>query len=194
MPTTSYGGQALIFLLQLAFGLYITAVLLRLILQYARADFFNPLSQLLVQVTQPALRPLRRVLPAVGRLDTAALVLLLTLQVVEILLVGWVVGRIPAVPGAAVLALAELLSSAITLYVVLLVVRVVMSFMNPYSGATNPALDLVYQLTKPILVSLQRLIPPSGMFDWSVLVAFVLLSLARILVVQPLLDLGRALS
>ena len=94
--------------------------------------------------------------------------------------------------GAAVLSVAELLSLTITVYTVLLLVLVLMSFTNPHGG--NSALDLVYDLTKPILAPLQRVIPPAGGFDWSVLVAFVLLTLIRILILQPIQDIGRALA
>ncbi len=64
--------------------LYVAAVLLRLLLQWVRADFYNPLCQFLVKVTNPVLVPLRRVIPSIGHLDTASVVLMLALEIVGI--------------------------------------------------------------------------------------------------------------
>jgi len=74
--------------------LYITAVMIRLLLQWVRADFYNPVCQFLVKVTNPAVVPLRRVIPAVGRLDTASVVLLLALEFFSV----WIVSRIGSTP------------------------------------------------------------------------------------------------
>ena len=189
----SYGTEALAFLVQIGFGLFLLAFLLRLLLQLLGADFYNPLSQLLVRMTHPVLRPIRRLLPAVGRVDTASVIVLLILQSLEILILAALRGAVPNAPGLLVLAIGQLLALTITIYYVLLLIRVVLSFM-PASGVGNPVIDIVYELTRPVLLPLQRVIPPTGMFDWSVLAAFVLLGLARILIVAPLLDIGRALA
>ena len=67
--------MAAIYLVQTLGSLYLLVVLLRFILQLVRADFYNPLSQFIVRVTQPLLKPLRKVVPGLGGLDLAALVL-----------------------------------------------------------------------------------------------------------------------
>jgi len=64
--------QALIFLINTAFSLYLMVVLLRIWLQWARADFYNPLSQFVVKATNPLIIPLRRILPSIGKIDTAS--------------------------------------------------------------------------------------------------------------------------
>ena len=71
--------QAFSYLASTLIDLYITAVLLRLLLQWVRADFYNPVCQFLVKVTNPVLIPLRRVIPSIGRIDTASVVLMLLL-------------------------------------------------------------------------------------------------------------------
>ena len=60
----SYVGNAATFLIETLFGLYILIVMLRFLLQWARADFYNPVSQFIVKATQAPLAPLRRVVPA----------------------------------------------------------------------------------------------------------------------------------
>lgn len=190
---SSYGVDALSFLIQIVFGLVLLAVLLRLLFQYARADFANPLSQFLVQVTQPILGPIRRLVPSLGPVDTASVLTLITVQSIEIFVLAALHGQLPAIPGVVLLAIGQLLALTITVYYALLLIRVVLSFL-PATATGSPLVEIVYQLTRPLLLPLQRVIPPMGMFDWSVLVAFVLLGLARILLVAPVLDIGRALA
>jgi YggT family protein len=74
------GSNAISYLVSTLIDLYVAAVLLRLLLQWVRADFYNPLSQFLIRVTNPALVPLRRVIPSIGKLDTASVVLMLALK------------------------------------------------------------------------------------------------------------------
>lgn len=50
------------FLVSTLFDLYIMVVLLRIWLQWARADFYNPFSQFIVKATQPVVGPLRRII------------------------------------------------------------------------------------------------------------------------------------
>ena len=77
-------------LIQTFFSLLLLVIILRLLLQLVRADFYNPISQFLVKVTNPLLLPLRRVIPPLGKIDTASVVLALLAQMaamVAILLV-----------------------------------------------------------------------------------------------------------
>ena len=77
---TSYVTNPLEFLINTLFGLYILTVMLRFLLAAVRADFYNPVSQFLVKVTNPPLLALRRFIPSTGKVDTSALVLMLLLQ------------------------------------------------------------------------------------------------------------------
>ena len=74
------GTNAISYLVETLIDLYIAAVLLRLLLQWARADFYNPVCQFLVKVTNPVIVPMRRVIPSIRRLDTASVVLMLVLE------------------------------------------------------------------------------------------------------------------
>ena len=80
-------GNAATFLVETLFGLYILVVMLRFLLQWVGADFYNPLSQFIVRATQPPLAPLRRMIPAARGIDTASVVLLVVLQLGELWLV-----------------------------------------------------------------------------------------------------------
>lgn len=189
----TYFGQALLFLIQVAFGFYILLVLLRLLFQLARADFYNPVSQFIVTLTQPPLGFLRRFIPGLFGIDLAAAVLLLVLQMLEIYLLAWLRGGSPAIPGVAVLALAQLIELTVYVYIVAILVRVVLSWVNPY-GMRHPAAALLYDLTEPMMAPARRLIPPIAGLDLSPIAVLLLLQLTLILIVRPLGDLGVRLS
>ncbi|MEZ5584210.1 MAG: YggT family protein [Candidatus Competibacteraceae bacterium] len=99
---------AALFLIQTLFGFYILAVLLRFLLQWVRADFYNPLVQFLVKLTNPPLIPLRRIIPGFMGLDMAAVVLMIGLKIDELLLVLSVLGQSPNFVSLLLLALIEL--------------------------------------------------------------------------------------
>ncbi len=188
-----YLSQAAVFLIDLIFGLFVLAVLLRFLLQRAGADFYNPISQMLFTVTNPLMKPLRRLAPTFGGIDWAAILLLFLIQGTELVLIAFLgTGHPPALPGLFVLTLAHLLSLVIYVHLFLIIIQVVISWINP--GSYNPLTGLMSQLTEPLLQPARRLIPPSGGFDWSALVVLVCLQLALILLVSPLQDLGHQLA
>jgi YggT family protein len=189
----SYFTQAGVFLIEIVFGLYILAVLLRYLLARVRADFYNPLSQFLVKVTNPAIKPLRRLVPGYLGVDWPSIILLFIVQGLEIILISLVAtSHIPAPMGLLVLIVAYLVKEVIYVFLFIILIQVIISWINP--GAYNPITVLMHQLSEPILRPARRLIPPAGGFDWSVLVVLIGMQLLIILLVSPLMDLGRQLS
>ena len=181
--SAGYVSNAGAFLINTLFGLYIGAVTLRLLLQWVRADFYNPLSQAIVKLTNPILRPLRRYIPALGRLDTASVVLIVALQLVNTWLVG-VLGH--GVGNVFIVALVELLSKLIYLYIFAIIIQALASWVAP--GAHNPVLALIGAITEPIQRPVRRMLPALGGLDLSPLVVIILLQLALYLIVAPLAD------
>lgn len=185
----SYIGQAGLYLIQVVFGFYILLVLLRLLFQLVRADFYNPFSQFIVTLTQPPLKILRRFIPGFFGIDVATVVLLLALQLCEIYLLAWFQGFTPRLPGVLVLAVAELIRLTVWVFIIAIFVRIILSWVNPY-GTRHPIADLLYSLTEPMLAPARRLIPPIGGLDLSPILVLVLLQLTLILIVSPLHDVG----
>ena len=84
--------SATVFLVDTLFSLYLMVVILRLWLQLARADFYNPMSQFVVKATHPIVGPLRRIVPSIGRLDTATLVLAIVVAALKLIALGAMAG------------------------------------------------------------------------------------------------------
>jgi YggT family protein len=169
---------AVVFLVQTLFGFYILAVMLRFLLQCVRADFYNPLVQFLVRITNPPLLPLRRIVPGYKGLDLASVVLALALQLVEVLLITLLLERSASVGGLLLLTVAELFKLLINIYLWGLVIQAVLSWFNP--DPYHPAARLLAQLTAPLLRPARRLLPPISGVDLSpmlVIVALIFVSL-----------------
>lgn len=188
----NYFGNAGTFLVDTVVGLYILAVMLRFLLQWVHADFYNPISQFLVKITNPPLVSLRRFIPGLFGIDLASLVLMLVLTVVKIYLIAWIAGYLLRLPGVLLLGVGELIRLAVYVFIFSILIRVILSWIQP--GGYNPALGLINQLTEPLMAPARRLIPPVGGLDLSPIAIFLLLYLTLMLVVQPILDFGRMLA
>jgi YggT family protein len=174
----SFLAETGVFLLQLAFGLYILAVLLRLLFQIVRADFYNPLAQFVVALTNPILRPLRRLVPGLFGIDVASVLLLLMLQMLEIFLIATLVGRAVS-PGALVYTAAvELLVLTLYVFMVAIIVRALLSWIVPYGAPRNPAMSLLVSLSDPLLRPARRWVPTVGGVDLSPLIVIAVLWIA----------------
>lgn len=183
-----YFANAGVFVLNTLFGLYIGAVLLRLLLQWTRADFYNPLSQTVVKITNPALKYLRRYVPPLGRLDTASVVLAFVVQAVNLWLISLIFAAGLGVFTLLLMSAAELLSKLIYLYMFAIILQAIASWVAP--GSYNPVLRLLDHLTDPLLDPVRRMLPNLGGIDLSPLVVIMLLQLALMVIVTPLTDLS----
>ena len=186
-----YFSNAGVFLINALFGLYIFAVLLRFLFQLVRADFYNPLCQAIVTVTNPPLRPMRRYIPALRGLDSSSIILLLGLQIVNTWLVALVVGVNPSLFGLLIVAVAELLSKTVWLFIGAIVIQIILSWVA--QGAYNPVISVIYALSDPLLRPARKMIPPIGGLDFSPMVVLIGLNLVLMLAVTPLRDLGLTL-
>jgi len=176
----SVGSQIATFLISALFSLYIGAVLIRLLLGFARADFHNPISQFLVKITNPVLVPMRRFIPAIGKVDTSAVVLAFGLTVIKtalLLLVGFGAINLPQI---ILFSLGDMIKTIIWIYIIALILQAVISWIGSAHG--NPVVPLVNSLTYPIVRPIRKFVPIIGMMDLSPLVAILLLNVLLIVV------------
>ena len=128
----SYASNAGVFLIQTLFGLYIGAIMIRFLLALARADFYNPISQFLVKVTNPPIVPLRRIIPSIAGIDMASVILMLALQAGEILLIATFKGFGIHPLGLFVLSIGGLLSLLLQIYFFTILIQVILSWKISY--------------------------------------------------------------
>ena len=164
---------AFIYLVSTITDLYVTAILLRLLLQWVRADFYNPLSQFLIKVTNPVLVPARRIIPSIGKLDTASVVIMLLLELIQLVAIGLLSKTDFGFQFLLLFAIRKLLITLLITYLVLIIARVLVSWIAAQSR--HPLIPLIYQLTEPVLKPFSKLLPPLGGVDLSPLFALIAL-------------------
>jgi YggT family protein len=162
-------------------GLYLTAVILRFLLQLARADFYNPISQALVRITNPVIKPLRRIIPGFFGIDIASLVLAILVKMLMIVAL-FIVQTGSANLNFALALLVAVLSVFVTIfniYFVALIAMIILSWVAP--GSYHPAAVLIHQIVEPVMAPFRRLLPPMGGIDFSPMIAFLMLNVVKIL-------------
>jgi YggT family protein len=188
----NYFGDAGSFLIDTIIGLYMLAVMLRFLLQWVHADFYNPISQFLVTVTNPPLKFLRKFIPGLFGIDLASIILLVALAVLKIYLIYAISGMTPRITGVLLLAVGEVVQLGVYVFIFSMLIRVILSWIQP--GGYNPILGLINQLTEPLMAPARRIIPAFGGLDISPMLVFVFLYLTLMLVVRPMLDFGIMLA
>lgn len=164
---------AIIYLISTLIGLMVVAILMRLLLQWVRADFYNPLCQFLVKVTNPLIVPARRIIPSIGKLDTASVVVILVLELIEIFSIDQLRGADTSTELLLLFVFKKLIFTLLMTYFVLIIARVIVSWIGQQSR--HPIIPLIYQLTEPVLKPISKLIPPIGGIDLSPLIALIAL-------------------
>ncbi|MDT8437650.1 MAG: YggT family protein [Wenzhouxiangellaceae bacterium] len=173
-------GNAFSFLVETLFSLYIAALLLRVLLELVGADYYNPVSQVLVRISEPLTGPLSKLIPRFGRLNTAAVVLLFVLQTVSVIVTLALSGYAIDPLQALLLAGLRLLRMLLVMYMVLIIAEVILSWVG--GGVRHPIIPLIYQLTQPVLTPIRRVLPSLGGLDLSPLVAIIGIQFLMILI------------
>lgn len=161
------------FLVKTLIDFYVMILLLRIWMQWARTDFYNPFCQFVVKITQPLIVPLRRIIPPLGRIDSGSLLLaflLMTIKYPLLLLVQ--IGSISLSPYNLLFGLVALVKSAGHLLFWLVIVRSLMSWVSQGRGAMD---HVLMQLTEPLMAPIRRLIPAMGGIDFSAMVLILIL-------------------
>jgi len=182
--------SALIFILRTLFDLYVLVFVLRLLMQWTRVDTRNPFVQFILRVTNPLVMPLRRLLPPIGRLDSATLMALLGLQMLgtAVLVQVGCIGR-PSIVPILLITVLGIVRLILTVYFWTIIIYAVLSWVSP--GGYNPGAALVSSLAEPLLRPVQRVIPLIGGIDLSPI--FVLIALQALMMVLPTRQLWSAM-
>jgi len=163
-------------------GIYLFAVLLRFLLQVAKADFYNPVSQAVIQITDPIVRILRTVIPGYKGIDFSSLVLAFVIEAIAIcVLITLYGGTIPSIGYIITWAFVGVVLFIVSIYYYAILASIIMSFVMMFSGSTNPhpLLLLVWQLTEPVMAPVRKIIPSMGGLDFSPIVIFIAIQIIQ---------------
>lgn len=180
-------GSAGLMLVNTLINIYLFLLMLRFLLQASRADYYNPLSQSVVKITQPLVGLFQGFLgPVAGRFDLATLAAGFVLKVVSIIAIFMVIGvGMPPLPGLLIAGVAALANAILKIYFFAMIVMIILSWVAP--NASHPGALLVMQLVEPIMAPVRKVIPPLGMIDLSPIVVFIAINLVDGLVVGALI-------
>jgi YggT family protein len=172
--------NALYFLVDSLLSLALYVALLRLLMQWSRVDFRNPVAQAVVKVTNPLIMPLRRILPPINKIDTASVVTVIIVALADVIVMSAVRGY--GVPTPLLLlrgATLEIATSVLWLYFYAIFLYALIGLIA--QGGYSPMQPLLTSLCEPILAPIRRLIPPIAGLDLSPLWAGLLIQALLIL-------------
>lgn len=160
--------EAIRFIVDMLLWLLTLAFVLRFLFQLVRADFRDPMADAIVRVTNWLVLPLRRLLPPVGKVDTATLVAIVLIAALhtEALFALAGVGFVDPLSFARI-TLVELIAMVLKIYLFAMLLYWIATFVAP--GGYAPGIRLLAQLCEPILRRVRRVIPPIGQIDFSFL-------------------------
>ncbi|MDF1795507.1 MAG: YggT family protein [Coxiellaceae bacterium] len=180
---------AVLFLVNVIFGIYILVVVLRLLMQKVGASYHNPISQLVIKATQPIVKPLQRVVPGYKGIDFAIVFFLFVLELAKVaILLAITQGTFPDVGGWVIWAFADGCNDILDVYFYLIIIGAILSWIT--SMHHHPITHVVASITDPFLGVFRRFIPAMGGMDFTPLVAIVVIKLVQILVFGPLAGVG----
>ena len=169
---------ALVFIINTIAQLYLLVMLLRFWLPWLRADFRNPIAQGILRLTSPLVIPVRRVVPPLGRLDTATVIVAFALQYLTVLVILTISGQTAGIAPIALTSLIDLVLLSLRLFTFAIFIHIILSWIAP--GTYNPATAFIAMLVEPVLRPFRNLIRPIGGLDISPIFAIILLQATSI--------------
>ncbi|MEM8832999.1 MAG: YggT family protein [Pseudomonadota bacterium] len=157
--------EPFIFLIRIFFQLYIMVILFRFLLQLVRADFYNPLSQFTVKLTNPVLIPLRKIIPGYGGVDNASLVFAATVILIKIFIINLLKGISISPLDIFVFVLWGVFEQLLNLVLYVTIIGALLSWLG--GAHVNPMAGIFYQVSEPFVRPIRRLVPAVGGFDLS---------------------------
>jgi YggT family protein len=182
--------EALIFLINTVFDLYLFILIIRILLAYAGANYFDPITQFIVKATNFIVKPVRQVIPNYRQIELSTIVIILVLQIIKFILIYLLSFGFPNILGLLVIAFADTLRLVLQTFFYAILLQAVLSWLQPNS----PVSHVLYQITAPVMTPLRRMIPPIGGVDISPIPALIIIQLINILLINQLIAFGMGLS
>lgn len=182
--------NAAIYLISTLFDLYIAVLMIRVILTVVFANYFDPLTQLITKVTNPVIKPIRKFLPNIGRVETASVVFILLLEIIKFSILIFLTFGVPNILGVLILSIGDGLKLFLQIFFYAIIVQAILSFIQPYS----PMNRILQSITQPVLRPFQRFIPLVSGVDLSPIPALITLQMLMLLLTAPIISLGMGMA
>lgn len=182
--------EALLFLVTAVFDAYLYILMIRLILVWGNAQYYNPIIQFIAKCTDVIIKPIRKKIPNYRQLESATLLVIFLLCVVKYLLVCLISFGMPNILGVIVLAIGNCFKLAIDCFFYAILLQALLSWIQPGS----PINEVLYQFNSPLMRPAQRVIPPVSGIDISPIPVLLLLQLLIIILVSPLMAYGLSIA
>lgn len=184
---------ALTLIIRVIFDAYIVILLLRFLLQKLRANWFNPISQFIIKLTEKPLKPFKKVIPGIHGFDLSILIFAFILQCIEmILLLLLTANAMPNLLGIIILSVGEIMSKFIYIYIYAIIINAIASWIP--NSHTNPLISTTQLITYPLISRVQRIIPLVAGIDISPIPTILGLVLLNMLIATPIINLGAHLA
>ena len=174
-----------LFLASAIIGFIIYVVLIRFWMQWFRADFRNDLGGFIIRATNPLVIPLRKILPPIGKIDTATIVLAFLISAIKVFVIFLILGKQKSIFLYLIWGFGVALQSSIYLFMAAIFISIIASWFA--SNAYHPILSVARSICEPILAPARRLIPAIAGLDLSPIIVILLLNVCLRLIVAPIL-------
>lgn len=178
--------DGVLFLIKTFFDLYLFILVIRVLLAFAGASYFDPITQFVVKCSDFLVKPVRRVIPNISGIEVSTVVIIFALEFVKFALIAALTDSLYSIAGIAVIALADTIGKFLLAQFYAIIMQVILSWVQPGS----PMNSILYRINAPIMRPIQRLVPTIGGIDISPIPAMILLQLLIILIVNPLMGIG----
>ncbi|MFZ2314819.1 MAG: YggT family protein [Gammaproteobacteria bacterium] len=182
--------NALLFLINTIFDIYLFILVLRVILAWVGADYFTPIVQFIVKMTDFLVKPLRRYIPNYRSIEFSTIVVILVLEMIKFFIVGLLTFGLANIIGLIIMAFSDFLKLVLMAFFYAILFQAILSWVQP----TSPMNRVLVQFTAPILRPFQRICPTINGFDISPIPALIVLQLLIMIVVTPLMALGMGVA
>lgn len=177
------------FLIEVIFDIYIIMLILRLIMQKVGASYHNPVSQLIIRLTNALVLPLQRIIPGFKGFDFAIILLVFILEIIQMILLMWLrFDVVPGFGGTIIVAIGMIGRKVMNLYFWAIIIWALMSW--AVSLQRSPAAEIVYLITEPVMRRARRIIPTIAGFDLTPIPVLIVLQLLSMLVFNPIIQAG----
>jgi YggT family protein len=188
MPQSLNNG--LLFLINTLFDMYLFVLIARIILACVGANYFDPLTQFVVRLTNWIVVPIRRYIPNIKRIEVSTILIAFMISILKFLITYLIAMKMPNLLGVGILACGDILKIAIQCFFYAILIQAIMSWVQPGSSMQY----VLYQFTSPVTRPLQRIVPRMGAIDITPMFALIGLQLLLIVVINPIMTAGFSLA